>query len=152
MEKDRPFHKGARVALNIVGVLLILLVFTAPFGLWMFWRVSKARLRTSAKGVDASSITNIAFDYDDVARLGVCRIPIRAVGIAGALAKYKVGGDVGINVCAILRDGKKKQITANLYEDYEAAMDEISKGVGKPYEELEMGAFGVKWPEAKAAA
>jgi hypothetical protein len=151
MQKDRPFHKGARVSLQIVGVLLILLVFTAPFGLWMFWRVAKARLRTTEKGVDASSITNIAFDYADVARLGICRIPIHAKGIGGALAKYKVGGDHGINVCAVLRNGKKKQITANLYEDYEAAMDEISKGVGKPYEELEMGVFGIKWPEAKAA-
>ena len=67
MDKEYPFQKGARVSLNIVRVLLILLIMTAPFGLWLFWRVSKARLRITDKGVTAGSITNISFDFADVA-------------------------------------------------------------------------------------
>lgn len=148
MDKDYGFHKGAKVALNIVGVLLILLVFTAPIAIWVFWRVSKGNLRVTQSGVRASALFTVAFDFAEVARLGVCRVPVVARGIGGALARYKVGGDHAINVYVLLRNGKKKSITVSMYEDHEAATAQISTALGKPYEPLEMGAFGVKWPAA----
>ena len=151
MDKEFPFHKGARVSLKIVGVLLICIVIAAPIGIWILWRVSQAKLKITATGVSAGALTTTSFDFAEVDRIGICKVPIVARGIGGALAKYKVGGDHGINLCVMLKNKKKKQIIASMYEDYQTALDAVSAAVGRPYETLEVGLFGIKWPEAKAA-
>jgi hypothetical protein len=150
--RELPLHKGARSALRIAGILCILIVMAAPFGLWILWRVARGALTLTDKGVTARALTTVAFDFADVARLGVCLVPIVQRGIGGALARQKVGGDAGVNVCVILKSGKKRQITISMYEDHQTAMDIISKAVGKPYEQLEMGVFGIKWPDSAKAA
>ncbi len=149
--REYRLHKGARVALYIAGALCILLVFAAPFGIWILLRTASGKLSISGQGLVAKALTSVRFDFLDVARIGICRVPIHAKGIGGALARQKVGGDHGINVCVILQNKKKKQFTVSMYEDHEAALAQITKAVNKPYEELSMGAFGVKWPDTQNA-
>jgi len=152
MDREFKLHKGARMALNVAGVLCILLIIAAPFGIWILVRVAGGKLQLSQNGVVGKALTTVSFDYKDVDRIGICMVPIIARGIGGALAKAKVGGDYGTNVCVMLKTGKKKMITVSMYEDHKGAMEAISQAVGKPYEELKMGAFGVKWPDRAAAA
>jgi len=152
MNREFRFHKGARIALRVVGVLCLLLVVAAPVGLWILWRVSRAKLSITPGGVSASALTTVDFEFAEVERLGVCKVPIVARGIGGALARYKVGGDAGINLCVMLRNKKKRQITVSMYEDYQTALDAVSTAVGRPYEELSIGLLGIKRPEVRAAA
>jgi hypothetical protein len=37
-------------------------------------------------------------------------------------------------------------VTSRANEKYEETMATISQRIGKPYEELTVGAFGMKWP------
>jgi hypothetical protein len=150
--REFPLHKGARSALRIAGILCILIVMAAPFGIWIIWRVANGKISLTKTGLVASALGSTAFEFAEVQRIGICMVPIVARGIGGALARQKVGGDAGTNICVILKSGKKKQLTISMYEDYKTAMELISTGVGQPYEELQMGVFGVKWPEVAKAA
>jgi hypothetical protein len=152
MEKEFRLHKGARTALNIAAILCIVVVVAAPFGIWILVRVAGGRITLSDNGLVARALGTVQFLWKDVDRLGICLVPIVARGIGGALARQKVGGDNGVNVCVILRGGKKRHFTISMYEDHQKAMEEISKAVGKPYEDLKMGMLGIKWPDVKAAA
>ena len=143
-------HKGARVALNTVGVLCVLLVIAIPVAIWVFVRVAGGKVVLSAQGVLAKGLGTTQFAYSEVARLGVCRVPINAKGIGGILAKKRVGGDEAIRVVIIDTRGRKKGFIVSSYDKWEEILMKISERVGKPYEKLEIGAFGVKWPETSA--
>jgi hypothetical protein len=149
--REYRLHQGARTALNVAGILCLVLIIGAPFGIWILWRVAGGKIILSPGGVVAKALMTVSFDWKDVDRIGVVRVPIIARGIGGMLARKKVGGDHSVNVCVKLRNQKKRMIIISQFEDYQTAMEQISSAVGKPYEELTMGAFGVKWPEAKAA-
>ena len=146
METEYPFHKGARVALYIVVALCVMLVFAIPFAIWIAIRTAGGKVVLSPSGVVAKGLLTTEFSYADVARLGRCKAPVLAKGIGGALAKQRVGGDNAIHVVVKLRDGKTRKFIASSYEKYEEIMSKIQQAVGRPYEELSMGAFGMKWP------
>ena len=149
-KSEYRFHKGARTALIVAGVLCILLVIAAPIGIWIIVRATGGKVVFTRGGLVAKALFSVNIDFADVTRLGVCRFPIVARGIGGALARYKVGGDHAINVCVMTRAGKTRKFIASMYEDHEAMIEQISRAVGRPYEELTVGAFGVKWPQAAA--
>jgi hypothetical protein len=81
-----------------------------------------------------------------VARLGVCRVPIRAKGLGGVLARKRVGGNEAIRVVIKNAQGKQKSFIVSSYDQSDEIMAKVSERVGKPFENLEIGAFGVKWP------
>ena len=147
---EYPFQKGARFALNITGVLCILLIIGIPVAIWIFVRVAGAKVIVSAQGVVAKGLGTTQFAYGEVARLGVCRIPIPATGIAGVLARKRVGGDTAVRVQIIDVRGKKKGFIVSSYEKADEIMAKISERTGKTYEIVQVGAFGMKWPEDKA--
>jgi hypothetical protein len=144
--REYPLHKGAKTALTVTAVLCILLCVSAPFGIYILWRKARGKLSISERGVEAAALGTTRIDFANVARLGVCQVPIAARGIGGALARQKVGGSHAVNVCVILRDGKKRSFTASMFENYEEAMGQISNACRMPFEQLTIGLMGVKWP------
>lgn len=146
------FQKGARLALNITGILCILLIIGIPIAIWIFVRVAGAKVILSAQGVTAKGLGTTQYAYGEVARLGVCRIPVPAKGIAGMLARQRVGGSEAIRVQIIDTKGKKKGFIVSSYERADEIMAKISERTGKSYEIVTVGAFGMKWPETPAAS
>ncbi|MBK8264339.1 MAG: hypothetical protein IPK80_23735 [Nannocystis sp.] len=147
-----PAHSGARTALNIAAVLMILLVVTAPLGLYIIVQVNRGQLKITDKGVSALSpagISNVSFDFAEIERLGLCRIRVVAAGIGGFLARKKVGGDEAVNLCVVLKGGRRRLFTASMFEGYERAIEAITARSGRPLEQFEAGAFGVKWPKGQ---
>ena len=86
-----------------------------------------------------------------MARLGVVRVPIIARGIGGMLARKKVGGDEGVNLCFQTRAGKTRKFIASQYDRWEELINDVARRTGKQPETLKMGLWGPKWDEAKAA-
>jgi len=147
-----PAHSGARTALNIAAVLMILLVITAPLGVYIMIRVSRGQLQITDKGVSALSpagISSVSFDFAEIERIGTCRIRIAAAGLGGYLARRKVGGDEAVNLCVVLRGGRRRLFTASMFQGYERAIQTIVERSGRPLEQFEAGAFGVKWPKGQ---
>lgn len=139
-------HKGAKSALTVVGILLCILIITIPVGIYIIVRVSGGRVEVTQEGLVAKAIGTKKFRFSEVNRLGVCHAPVQAGGIGGALARKKVGGDVGINMCFMI--GKKTKVfIASMYENHEQMFGQVSKILGKPVEEVKIGALRLKWPE-----
>ncbi|MCC6805958.1 MAG: hypothetical protein IT381_00930 [Deltaproteobacteria bacterium] len=138
-------HKGARVALYIAGALCFILVVAAPIGLWMILRAAGGKVIVSPTEVKAKGLLTTTINLHDVKRIGICLVPIAAKGIGGALAKMKVGGDHGVNVCVMNGAGKTQKFIVSMYEDQEKIKAAITKIVNKPYEDIPMGLLGIKW-------
>lgn len=145
--KEFRLHKGARVALTIAGVLCMLLVIGLPIGIWILVRAATGKLVLSASDVRAKALGSTHIALDDVARIGICRVPIVARGIGGALARQKVGGDHAINICVMTKAGKTKKFTVSMFENHEAITAQIHQQVGLPYEEISVGLLGMNWPK-----
>src|SRR3954449_9549146 len=107
--EEYPFHAGARMALNVAAVLCMILVVGIPIGIWIMVRVSGAKVILDDKGLTAKGLGSLRVELADVARFGVLRVPIIARGIGGALARKKVGGDEGVNLCLQTKAGKTKK-------------------------------------------
>ncbi len=149
---EYPFQKGARTALKITGILCCLLIIGIPIGIWIIIRAGGGKVILSGQGVVAKALGTTQFAYSDVARLGVCRIPIPAKGIAGALARQKVGGNEAVRVQIIDTKGRKRGFIVSSYDKWDEIMMKISERTGKSYEKVEVGAFGMKWPDAGAGS
>lgn len=140
------FHSGAKSSLTLVGVLLCVLIITIPLGIYILIRASGGRVEVTQEGLTAKAVGTKKFRFSDVNRLGICHAPIHAGGIGGAMARKKVGGDVGVNMCFMI--GKKTKVfIASMYENHEQMFDQVSKILGKPVEEVKIGALRLKWPE-----
>jgi hypothetical protein len=140
------FHSGAKTAVTVVGVLLCVLIITIPIGIYIIIRASGGRVEVTQEGLTAKSIGTKKFRFSEVSRLGVCHAPVQAGGIGGALARKKVGGDVGVNMCFMV--GKKTKVfIASMYENHQQMFDQVSQILGKPVEEVTIGALKLKWPE-----
>jgi hypothetical protein len=140
------FHSGAKTAVTVVGVLLCVLIITIPIGIYIIIRASGGRVQVTQEGLTAKSIGTKKFRFSEVSRLGVCHAPVQAGGIGGALARKKVGGDVGVNMCFMV--GKKTKVfIASMYENHQQMFDQVSQILGKPVEEVTIGALKLKWPE-----
>jgi hypothetical protein len=140
------FHSGAKTAVTVVGVLLCVLIITIPIGIYIIIRASGGRVEVTQEGLTAKAIGTKKFRFSEVSRLGVCHAPVQAGGIGGALARKKVGGDVGVNMCFMV--GKKTKVfIASMYENHQQMFDQVSQILGKPVEEVTIGALKLRWPE-----
>lgn len=150
---EYPFHKAAKTSLIIAGVLCCILVFAAPIGIWIIYKVTRARVTISPTGVKVNGLFSSGFEFADVERLGLLKIPIAARGAGGALAQAKLGGlPYGLNLVAKLKNGKNVKFITNQHERHEEMIEKIKANVNVPCEEIPMGIFGWKWPEQKRAA
>ncbi len=147
-----PFHKGAKGSLYFVAVLLIVLVMTIPLAIYFFFRIGKAKVAISKTGVRAEGLMlTDKFEFADVSRLGLLKIPLAARGVGGAIANVKLGGlGYGLNVVVQTRSGKTIKFISNQYERHEELIEKIKQSVSVPCETIEMGAFSMKWPERAA--
>lgn len=151
MNADYPLHKGARVALYVMAVLLCVLIVTIPIAIWVFYRVGTARVSLTPTGVKASNaFISTSFEYSDVARLGLLKVAVvKGGGVAGALAKQRVGGNEATHLIVKTNDGKNRSFMVSSYDRFQDIIDEVGRRVGKPYETLVAGVggvFGAKWP------
>ena len=144
---EYPMHKSAKTALRITGALLFLPVMTAPIGAYFLYRVGRAKVTITPTGVKADGLTSTKFEFADVARFGLLKIPLAGKGVAGALAQSKLGGlDYGLNVVVQTRSGKNIKFVTNQYERHEDMIAQITQAIPVPREELTMGALTWKWP------
>jgi hypothetical protein len=149
--REYPFHAGAKSALTVAGVLTMLLIISIPIGIWILIRTAGAKVILHAEGLTARALGTVHVNYAEVARFGLLRVPIVAGGIGGALARKKVGGPEGINLCFLTKSGKTKKFIVSQYENWEEIVAEVGKALQKQPEPVGMGLFGPKWPEAPAA-
>lgn len=145
-----PLHKGARTALIVVGVLLCVLCVTIPAGVYVFFRVKTAGARLRRTGLTVRGLGTTSVEFGDVERLGLLRVPIVAKGVGGALAKQRVGGEVGTNLVVRTRAGKDQRILISQYEKWEELVEEVKKSVQVPCEDIQMGLITWKWPDRAA--
>jgi hypothetical protein len=139
-------HRGARFAYTIVGILLVILVITIPFAIWVFIGSARARIELTGSELIARGFYTKRWSLPSLRRLGVLSVPIVARGIGAALARKKCGGDAGIHLCAIDDRGRKLKIMVSMFERYPEIINRVSATVRLPLEEVKMGAFGPKWP------
>lgn len=141
-------HKGARTALIITGVLLCILCVTIPFAVWIFYRVSRAKVTVRPDGLDAEGLMTDSVQFDDVERFGVLRIPLAARGLGAVLANMKLDNmGEGVNLVFRLKNGKDVKFIANQYERHAELIELVSKSVRVPRETITMGLLSWKWPE-----
>jgi hypothetical protein len=147
-----PFHKGAKGALYFVAVLLIVLVLPIPLAIYFFFRIGTAKVAISRTGVRAEGLMlTDKFEFADVARFGLLKIPLAGGGIAKAIANAKLAGlGYGLNVVVETKSGKTIKFIANQYVDHDKMIAQIKQALPMPCEEIEMGLFKMKWPERAA--
>lgn len=149
---EYPFHKGARTALYIVAVLLIVLVMTIPLAIYFFIRIGSGKVVITKTGVRAEGLMlTDKFEFADVARLGLLKAPLQGAGVGVAIANMKLGGlGYGMNVVVKTRAGKTIKFISNQYERHEDMIAKIQQAVPLPCEQVEVGAFSLKWPDRAA--
>ena len=109
MDTEYRMHKGARTSLIIAGVLCILLVFSAPIGIWIIIRASGGKVVVTPTELLFKAILSMRINLQDVQRIGILKVPMaNNKGLGGALAKAKVGGDTAIHLCVMTKAGKTK--------------------------------------------
>ncbi len=146
-----PFHKAAKGSLYVAAVLCILLVIAAPLGIYFLFRIGKAKVSISPTGLKAEGLLTDSFEFADVARLGLLKIPVVARGAGAALARAKLGGlDYGLNLVVKTRAGKQIKFITNQYERHDEMIAKVKQAVPVPCDEITMGMFGLKWPEKAA--
>ena len=151
MNKEFRLTGGARTAMIVVGVLCCLLVFALPVGLWVFYRLTRAKVTLSTEGLEAVNVfSSTRYAYADVARLGTFEVAVaKNGGVAGALAREKTGGNAALHLVVQTKDGKNRSFMVSSYENYQDILDEVEQRVLLPYEVVTpgaAGAFNLTWP------
>ena len=152
-ESEFPLHKGARGSFYFLAALLVLLFITIPFSIILIFRVSKAKVIVSRTGVKAISplFTTDAFEFSDVARFGLLKVPLGGAGIGRAVANIKLGGlGYGLNIVVQTRAGKTIKFISNQYERHEELIAKLKQAIPLPCEDITMGLLSMKWPERAA--
>jgi hypothetical protein len=142
-----PLHKGAKTALIVVCVLLVVLCVTIPLAAYFFYRVQTAGARLRRTGLTIRSLGTFEVEFGDIERLGVLTVPVVASGVGGALAKARVGGEVATNLVVRTRAGKDKRVIISQFDKWDELLAEVKKSVQVPCEDIKMGLVTWKWPE-----
>lgn len=146
-----PLHKPGRTSMVILAVLLMLLCVTVPFGLYLLVRMGSMRVRLSASSLEARGITTDVVEFDQVERFGVLRVPLVARGLGAVVARMKLDNmSEGVNLVFLLKSGKTVKFIANQFERHQDLVEQVTRLVRVPREELTMGLMGPKWPERVA--
>jgi hypothetical protein len=151
MSKHFRLTPGARTSMLVVAVLCCLLVVAIPLGLWIFYRLAKARVTLTPEGLEAINVfSSTRYAYADVARLGMFTVAVaRGGGAAGALARDKTGGDEATHLIVQTKDGRNHSFMVSSYENAQEILDEVEQRLDRPYEAVVAGAggaIGAKWP------
>jgi hypothetical protein len=139
-------HSGARTAMIVVGILLIFLIITIPFAVYVFVRTAGARMEIGPDALVFRNLMSKRWKLSSVRRLGIMSTPVIARGIGGYLARKKVGGGDAVHLCAIDERGKKQTMLISMYERYPEIVQQVQARTGLQLETLQPGAFGPKWP------
>lgn len=147
-ELEFPVHKPGRTSLTVAAVLLMILCVTIPVGIYFLVRLRSMRVIVRPGGLEARGLVTDEVDFDQVERFGVLRIAVVARGIGGYLAKMKLNHmDEGVNLVFKLKNGKTVKFLANQYERHDELIEQVSRAVRVPREEISMGLLTWKWPE-----
>jgi hypothetical protein len=142
-----PLHAGAKAALNVTAFLLILLVITIPFAVYVFVRTAGGRIEVTGDELIFRNLVTKRWKLASLRRLGVLAVPIIARGIGGSLARKKVGGDKAIHLCAIDDRGRKMNVLISMFERHQEIVQQVAGITRLPVEEVKSGAFGPKWAD-----
>ncbi|HEX4338697.1 MAG TPA: hypothetical protein VH062_22480 [Polyangiaceae bacterium] len=141
------FHSGARSSLNIVAVLCFFLVVAAPMAIWVLIRSRGAFVRVSPTDVHVKGLyASTAFQFGEIARLGLLEAPIVARGIGGMLVRRRMGGNKVISVVVKTQTGQTRKFAVSQYDKYPEIIAKISELARRPYEQIKSGLIGMKWP------
>lgn len=150
MIKQYPLSSGARTAMIIVGVLCCLLVVAIPIGIWVFYRLGKAKVTLSPEGLEAVNVfSSTRYAWTEVERLGTVQIAVvKGGGMAGAMAREK-SGDAATHLIVKTTSGDNRSFMVSSYDEWQDILDQVEQRVGKPYEVVTpsaVGLAGAKWP------
>lgn len=138
---------GARTAMIVVGVLSCLLIVGIPLGVYVFWRLGRARIElTSEQFIAVEMFSSTQFAWSDVARLGIFTFAVAGQGVAGAVAREGAGGNEATHLAVKLKSGAEKRVMVSRFERWQDILDEVEQRANLPFEKLETGAIGPKWP------
>lgn len=135
--------------MRFVGIALCLVVIGLPFGIWVLYRVSTAKLvltptRVSARGVGGT----VQVTFAEVTRLGILRVAVPGASVAGSIGQKKVGGTHAIHLCFQNQAGKTKRFMVSMYEQHEQITQEVCRILNMQPAVMEMGGLGPSWPKA----
>jgi hypothetical protein len=151
MTKQYPLSSGARTGMIVVGVLCCLVLLAIPLGIWVFYRLGKAKVTLSPEGLEAVNIfSSTRYAWTDVARLGLMQVAMaKDGGMAGALARESTGGNSATHLIVKTNAGDNRSFLVSNYDEWQDILDQVEQRVGKPYEAVTpgaAGAMGAKWP------
>lgn len=143
-----PMHSGARWVLTICGILFCITIVLSPIGLILIIGVRRARIEIGDGEIREHSTFRVKkrLSAENAERIGLYIAPLPG-GIAGWLARKKVGGAAGVNLCWKDRNGKTRWMLVAQYEEMDEIIDRAKEMTRLPLEELSMGLMGVKWRE-----
>jgi hypothetical protein len=151
MSKEFRLTPGARTSMIVVAVLCCVLIVAIPVGIWIFYRLAKARVILTPEGLEAINVfSSTRYAYADVARLGMFTVAVASGGgAAGALAREKTGGNEATHLIVQTKDGRNHSFMVSSYENFQEILDEVEQRLDRPYEAVVPGAggaIGAKWP------
>jgi hypothetical protein len=150
MGREYAFGKSVKLGFRITAVLLGLLVLTLPLAIWFWLKAGKGRLQLTAGGwtVHGLGLSAEEWSFAELQRIGTLRVRLPNKGLGGVLAKMTSGGDEAVNLCAITKDGKKKQFLVSRYENAEDIINHVAGATGLHVETVSQGLTGAKWQAA----
>ena len=126
---------------------------TIPGAIWILVRRGGGKVIVADDAVKAIALGGArTIRYGEVTRLGLGKIRIVAAGLGGYLAKQRMGGNEATHIVAKLANGTQQSFVVSQYEDWEEIVRLVSAKVGKPYEEMSSGVWGLKWPKLPGEA
>ena len=151
MATEFRLSSGARTAMIVVGVLCCLLVVAIPIGIWVFYRLGKAKVTLSPEGLEAVNVfSSTRYAWTEVERLGTVEIAVvKGGGMAGAMAREKSGGDAATHLIVKTKAGENRSFMVSSYDNWQDILDQVEQRVGKPFEVVTpsaVGLMGAKWP------
>ena len=128
-----------------------MLIVTIPIAIGIFISAARGRIELMHDAIVVRGLWATRIPLTDVQRLGVLHVPVVGRGIGRALARKKVGGSVGVNLCVMNSQGKTRKVLASMYENYQDLISRTQHIVHRPIETVQVGLIGPKWGEPPRA-
>jgi hypothetical protein len=144
-------HPRAKRFALIVSILLAWLLIPLPYAVACFLAALRSKLVLHEDRIEVTNVFTRRIWFDGIARLGLLRVPVPTTGIGASLDRMECGGEQRVHLCVMDRQGKTRWVSVSMYEGYPDILERVQQAVGKPYEEVRLGVFSFKWPEAEQA-
>jgi hypothetical protein len=142
-------HPRARRFALLAGILLAWLIIPLPYALVCFLAAWRGKLVLHDDRMEVTYLFTRRIRFDEIVRLGLLHVPASVWGIGAYLARMEGGVGQRIDLCVMDRRGKTRWVPVFMYEGHLDILQRVQQAVGKPYEEVALGAFTFKWPRAK---